>query len=106
MSGDTIELGLEDGGRKVVVRPGSEILLRLPENPTTGYRWSAPTDAGIELLSDGYAKEMGAPGAGTERIFRLRVNEMPPKDLNLIRKQEWEPESTPDASFVLRLSPD
>jgi len=79
-----------DNGTTIETLPGGRILVRLPENPTTGYRWTL--DMGdervISPISSEYAPrgdaavgasgnavlvfEARAPGEGTIRLKRWR----------------------------------
>ena len=56
-----------DAGRAVEVAPGTAVRLRLPENPTTGYRWvmtMMPASC-LEIGSDSFERPAdAAPGAG------------------------------------------
>jgi inhibitor of cysteine peptidase len=49
-----------DDGQTTTIRPGEAIALELPENPTTGYRWT------VELSGDALAQAASTymPGAG------------------------------------------
>jgi inhibitor of cysteine peptidase len=58
-----------DAGRTVSVTPGQHLVLRLPENPTTGYRWSVP--AGVSVVSDTYEAGGTQAGAGGQRVLTL-----------------------------------
>ena len=102
MSGE-ITITEQDRGREVPVSAGDVIELRLPENPTTGMRWSFDDHAGVEILEDSndLAKEP-EPGAASERVFRLRVLGGD-AHIQLHRGQAWEPGTPPDASFELNL---
>jgi inhibitor of cysteine peptidase len=67
---EPIQLDQTDDGRTVTVAPGQQVVLRLPENPTTGYRWEPPAD--VEVVSDEFRPAGGTGiGAGGERVFIL-----------------------------------
>jgi predicted secreted protein len=53
---------------------GDELVARLDENRTTGYRWRADDlPAGVTLVDDGFeAPSPGRPGQGGVHTFRLR----------------------------------
>ena len=70
----TVTLTEADAGRTVPVAPGEPMVVRLAENPTTGYRWSIPM--GLEVAADTYERgsEAGSPrvaGAGGQRVLTL-----------------------------------
>lgn len=66
---ETVTLGEADAGRTIPVTPGQRVVLRLPENPTTGYRWSVP--AGIDVVADTYESGGTQAGAGGQRVLTL-----------------------------------
>jgi predicted secreted protein len=76
---EPVTLTEDDGGAKVRVAPGQRVLLRLRENPTTGYRWSVPDDvpADVEVIANTLERaghdERGVPaaGAGGVRVVTL-----------------------------------
>jgi len=68
---DAVTLTEADSGRSLAVAPGTQVVLRLPENPTTGYRWQVPP--GVTVASDEFlavGADAGA-GAGGERVLTL-----------------------------------
>lgn len=61
------------GADAVEVGVGDEVVIRLPENATTGYVWSAAVGEGLELVGDEMAPPEGGVGATGERLFRVRA---------------------------------
>ena len=61
-------------GSTLNLRMGDAVVLRLAENPTTGYRWEIVTTQGFDLEADDYT---GAPGGrtggGGERALRFKA---------------------------------
>jgi inhibitor of cysteine peptidase len=53
---------------------GEELVLRLEENPTTGFRWQpADLPEGVTLADDGFVPPTAArPGQGGVHTFRVR----------------------------------
>ncbi len=66
---EPIHLTEADDGRAITVAAGQPLVLRLAENPTTGYRWEAP--AGVGVVGDAYRPGVGGAGSGGERVFTL-----------------------------------
>ena len=73
------EVEATDGGA-VDMRVGDEIVLRVAENGTTGYRWSVEvTGAQVEIVDDRSVPpgdlDTGrpAPGAAGKRLIRVRA---------------------------------
>lgn len=82
-----------DAGRTVEVTPGQAVQLRLPENPTTGYRWvmtMTPASC-LEIGVDGFEREAGAaPGAGGVRVIDIASVAAHPCKLALAYRRPWE----------------
>jgi inhibitor of cysteine peptidase len=84
-----------DRGTEFEAHPGDLIVIRLPENPTTGYRWEldAADDRVIALQDSDYsaASSAGIGGGGT-RTFGLEVHRPGTVHVQLRLRREWEPE--------------
>lgn len=81
------------GSGTAEVDPGDEVVVRLPENASTGYLWSVVSvGAGLELVGDATAPPAGGgPGAAGERVVRLRAA-APGRAVVLLRlARPWEP---------------
>jgi len=72
---EEINLGLEDNGRTIEVSEGKIVVIKLPENPSTGYGWQYAMDENVaEVIEDIYI-DPDPPiigGTGT-RMLKLRV---------------------------------
>jgi inhibitor of cysteine peptidase len=100
-----------DRGKTVTLKAGQSLILRLNENPTTGYRWMIPVfDAQlIQLMDDRFEptvtanKPINKPimGAGGQRILVLQANRPGTIHLNLENKQSWNLNSPSAESFAL-----
>jgi inhibitor of cysteine peptidase len=69
-----ITLTESDGGRVLQATVGTRITIVLPENPTTGYRWSQPDIAGpgLQLVEHTFRPPaVGPSGAGSQRRIVL-----------------------------------
>jgi inhibitor of cysteine peptidase len=86
-----VELGPVDSGTRQAVRAGDELVVALPENPTTGYRWYPDVDtdalAQEEDHNEGPVERRGAPGT---RYLAFRALRPGPTRLRLIKKRPWE----------------
>lgn len=60
-----------DAGRSVRAAAGDQLVLKLAENPTTGFRWHVDVPAAVRLVADDFAPSSGAAGAGGERVITL-----------------------------------
>ncbi|KKD08702.1 protease inhibitor I42 family protein [Streptomyces sp. WM6386] len=77
--------------REVRVGLGDDVVLRLPENATTGYRWHVERlDGGLEVVAGDYVPPGPLlPGAGGTRELRLRPSKAGQGLLELALKQPW-----------------
>ena len=90
-----ITLTIANNGESIECRQGDEINLRLPENPTTGYRWRIVQVDGIVQEADSYRPDPNPQlGSGGIREFRFRVNAVGQGRLELKHWREWEGEKS------------
>jgi inhibitor of cysteine peptidase len=93
--------GDEQSAAAVEVGVGDEVVIRLPENATTGYVWSVQSiDHGLELVEDamlpaggtaGEAAGPPPPGAGGQHVVRLRATAPARAEVVLHLGRSWEP---------------
>lgn len=81
-------------GATVDAKPGDRVVIRLPENGSTGYQWVlSEVDDGLEVESNDLSLPGTArPGAGGERVVVLQARKRGPARVSLQLKREWEPE--------------
>lgn len=94
-----------DSGRTVEVAPATSVRLRLPENPSTGYRWMLTMQpAGcLELGSDNFERPSAAmPGAGGVRALAISAVPLTPCKLTLSSRRAWEAEVAPAPELTYR----
>jgi inhibitor of cysteine peptidase len=93
----TVRLTEADSQRQVVVSSGDVVEVRLPENPTTGYRWHAEMEPPGGLLAEEDRMEAGVggsqPGAGGTRVLSFRTGSPGVVRLRLKLRREWEAET-------------
>ena len=79
----------QDG--EVRVGLGDEVVVRLPENATTGYRWHVDgLEGGLEVTARDYTPPgQLLPGAGGTRELRLRPARTGEGRLELVLRQPW-----------------
>lgn len=83
---------------------GQTLIVSLPSNPTTGYRWAIQDSAGGVLRGLGpevYAStdEGQLLGSGGHSIWRFEAFAAGNGRLRLTSQQPWEPEAEPDQVF-------
>jgi predicted secreted protein len=101
-----VELGESDAGGQHDLGVGQEVVLRLPENRTTGYRWQLSAPDGVAVEDAGYQPApSGAPGAPGARTFRLRPTVAGTHRVAAGLRRSWESTAAPaagDLEFSLR----
>lgn len=88
----TITLTKTDKGRTIPAHTGDEIVVNLPENPTTGYRWAIDTADEKLLASEDTtfaAPRSGAVGVGGTRTFTFTVKQSGTVHLQLKQWRSW-----------------
>jgi inhibitor of cysteine peptidase len=99
-----IQLGESDGDSQRSLAQGEEVVIRLAENPTTGYQWqlSVSGSARLELVEDSLERgAAGAVGAGGFRVVRYRAQGVGSVQIEALHRRAWE--DKPLARRVFRL---
>ena len=83
---------------------GQHLIVSLPSNPTTGYRWAIQDSAGGVLRSLGpevYSSSDNGQllGSGGKSTWRFQVFAAGTGRLRLTSQQPWEPETEPAQVF-------
>ena len=89
----SISLTEADKDTAIDVAQGSEVVIRLAENPTTGYVWALaqPDDTVLPLQSSDFSPTPGAAvGAGGTRTFTFTANQPGTAHLQLKLWREWQ----------------
>lgn len=100
-----VMLGLADKNREVAIDAGSRLLLQLPENPSTGYRWEL-RDVGEEFKLESasfWPGDRPQPGAGGLRVFRFLVPARGETTVRLQLRQPWDLTSPPAETYEVTL---
>jgi uncharacterized protein YjbI with pentapeptide repeats len=108
--GNDVVLGPADRGRRIDIRPGDTVTVRLPENPTTGYQWQVAADSsaalsGIaSLIHQGFAPAAtSAAGASGERTLVFEARAPGQASLRLLSKPSWRGDEAAAQDFALDL---
>jgi inhibitor of cysteine peptidase len=93
---NTVKLKKSDTGTTIEVQVGDSVEVRLPENPTTGYRWQAYDIDQSILAQKDVQYEPGGPaiGEGGTRIFRFDVVGPGQSQLQAKLLREWQGDSS------------
>jgi inhibitor of cysteine peptidase len=97
-----ITLTIGDNGKTIEVKAGDTLVIRLDENPTTGYRWAVERGGegffdppSAEFIRDPDAKT----GAGGSRIFTFHALKPGKTSLALKYWRAWQGESSVSSRF-------
>jgi inhibitor of cysteine peptidase len=90
-----------DDGRTVTVRAGDTILLRLHENPTTGYRWAFDVldSALVDAPKGRYQRRTDAVGAGGDLQWVLTAKAPGSTRVALKLWRQWEGDTSIQKRF-------
>lgn len=101
-----VELTRPTHGQSISVRLNDEIVVRLPENPTTGYRWEIDqADPLIAGTADAFTLDSDPQfGSGGTRELRFRVTSSSGVGrLSLKYWQPWEGDASVSDRFSVEL---
>jgi inhibitor of cysteine peptidase len=85
---------------------GSEIQLRLPENPTTGFLWNLSVTTGISVINDSYIPDDVTGklvGSGGTHVWFLKMLQPGEQGISGVNRRPWEPAATGVTFFSLSL---
>lgn len=87
----------------LALKNGQNLILSLPSNPTTGYRWAIQDSAGGVLRALGpevySSTESGVIGGGGQSTWRFQAFAGGQGRLRLTSQQPWAPEAEPVETF-------
>lgn len=86
-----LELDIAAEGQSVTLAVGQVLLLRLAENPTTGYQWSVSSSGDLFLESNLFTPVGAGIGGGGTRELRWRARSAGSNQLTLAQRRAWEP---------------
>jgi predicted secreted protein len=92
-----ISLSSKDNGTTIKASDGDTIVLKLDENPTTGYHWVMKFGDGLRLTSDGYKQQADTQnlvGAGGTHTWTIDVTGSGKPTIS----GTYEPPGTPNTS--------
>jgi inhibitor of cysteine peptidase len=85
----TLTLTRNDHGKVLTAAAGSVVLLTLPENPTTGYRWQLDASFGLRGRGSGFKTDSGEVGSGGARVFRFDLEPVEEVTLRATCRRTW-----------------
>jgi predicted secreted protein len=77
---------------EIHVSAGDEVVVRIPENATTGYLWSVQrVDGVLEVIGEDHqCFGQPLPGSGGQQVVRVRAAAAGEGLLQLVLKRPWE----------------
>ena len=92
-------------GQQVALYVGQAAELRLPENPTTGFRWFVVADGGpaCRLDDNGFHGADGPPGRGGEHVWGLVGVSAGACDLQLAYRRGFGAAAAGETGFALHV---
>ena len=100
----TVFVNSTANGRIVMIPVGERVLVRLDENPTTGYIWNATASKGLAVVADAYtAPETGLMGANGYHEWILSPQTVDTYTFRAVSLRPWEGAKPTDESFSLVL---
>ncbi len=91
---------------KAEINVGDSIEVRLPENPTTGYRWNvAPNYVGTIVLNlDTFQiQDQVSLGGGGTRIWQFTATKPGTIELKFVNKRSWENKHVDEFAVSVRV---
>jgi inhibitor of cysteine peptidase len=87
----------------VSVNVGDVVIIRLQENPTTGYRWQIDAAIGVTLTGDEFSGVSSAPGSGGERKLSFTAPASGTFHVQATLRRDWEQGVAPQARFAIAI---
>ncbi len=84
------EVELVEGTTAAVLDHGDVLVVRLPENATTGYVWQVQVAEGLTVVGDQAGPGGAAPGGGGHRVVRVGGDRAGTWPLVLRLARPWE----------------
>jgi inhibitor of cysteine peptidase len=97
---EPVTVSADQSGTSVALASGQDLVVRLPSNPTTGYRWIYVEPKDAVLRVDGpssYEAQSagGAAGAGGTEIWKLAPLKAGQQQLRFEYRRPWEQDVAP-----------
>lgn len=97
-----------DDGRILELRAGSEIVVQLPDNPSTGYQWEIDSDkVYVSAERQRFEQQSDSIGGGGESSWVLRARTPGVSTVRFMLRRPWEGKRAAIQRFVvtLRITP-
>jgi inhibitor of cysteine peptidase len=106
MSGAAVELTESDNGKTVEMQAGDMLVVRLHENPSTGFRWQLeePDSKIIRLQGNEFVPQSAAIGSGGDERWTFEASAPGKTKLGFKLWRHWEGERSIQRRFAVSLA--
>jgi inhibitor of cysteine peptidase len=106
MSGAAVELIESDDGKTVEVQAGDMLVVRLHENPSTGFRWQIeePDSKILRLRGSDFVPQSAAVGSGGDEQWTFEALAPGQTQLGFKLWRHWEGEKSVQKRFAVSLA--
>ena len=88
-------LGASDNGKTIQISLGTSVELLLPDNPSTGYRWTFKADQNVLSIQEGIYRQLSnLVGGGGEMQWFITGKKVGTSQASFKRWREWEGENS------------
>lgn len=104
----TINLTEQNAGQTIQAWTGSEIVIQLPANPTTGYSWASTANPAplvfekSQYLAD--SRNEGVAGSGGTQLFQFAADVSGSAKITLEYRRSWEKDAPPAKTFSVTIN--
>ena len=82
------------------------IIVRLAENPTTGFQWNLTTTPGLRIIKDEYIPSDTSGkvvGSGGTHVWDISTDTLGEQKINAVYKRSWEPTTGNESTFSMKI---
>jgi inhibitor of cysteine peptidase len=101
-----LQLDESDNEREIELHVGEEFEIRLPENPTTGFRWRLASNGEPACILESNFFETAdhsPPGRGGSHYWRFQAAQVGLGNISLVYMRSFEQEEKSAQRFTLRV---
>ncbi|MGB8220848.1 MAG: protease inhibitor I42 family protein [Methanoregula sp.] len=102
--GEHVTIDESQNGATVYVNRTSDIMLKLNENPTTGYRWNLTATPGLVIVNDTFDPSNTTGklvGSGGTRLWEMNAAGTGTQTINAVYMRSWEPVTGNETTFAM-----
>ena len=102
-----LQIDQSQAGCTVQVAVGAAFEVRLPENPTTGFRWHIRSDGTpfCTRLDDHFEAPAEVPGCGGVHSWRFHASQPGQGKIEFVYQRQWEQKAGQDFHVFIEIKP-